>query len=266
MADPIREVESHMGQTVEYSVDAGLATLRLARAHGNAINGELADDTTEAIRRAEQDPEVRGVLLAARGKLFCPGLDLQELIELDREAVSDFLDRFSECILALYAFPKPVVAAVHGHAVAGGCVLTLTADWRVLAEGAMTGLNEVRVGVTFPYGVAMILRESTPSPKVEEVALYGRNYSGDDAMAAGLAHELRPAEGFEGHCRARLAELADKPGRAFALTKRYLRSAVVERIRAHDAALRHEFLDSWFDPPTRARMQRIVTELQGRDG
>ncbi|MHC4428546.1 MAG: enoyl-CoA hydratase/isomerase family protein [Planctomycetota bacterium] len=253
-----------MSDTVMLEADAGLATLRMARAHGNAINGELLDDLVAACGRAEEDPDIRGVMLTGAGKLFCPGLDLIELMELDGPAMEDFLARFTRCLQTLYTFPKPMVARIHGHAVAGGCVLSLTADWRVLCEGAMVGLNEVPIGVPLPFAVTMILRESAPSPKIEEVALFGRNYRGEDAVSVGLVHETHAAEGFDEHCRARLEELAAKEDRAFSITKRYLRSPVVERIAAREEALMHEFLDSWFSPSTQERLQGVVEELRAR--
>lgn len=251
-------------QTVTLSVEQGLATLRLGREHGNAINGALVRDLLAACERAASDPEVRGVLLAASGKLFCPGLDLRELVELDRPAMERFLGEFNRLVLALYGFPKPLVAAVHGAAVAGGLILALTADWRVLAEGAAVGLNEVKVGVPFPYGVALILREAVPPGRLAEVALLGKNWSGAAAVDAGLVHEVHPAEDFAAHCRLRLAELAGKDPRAFATTKRYLRSVVVERMRAHDVGLAHEFLDGWFAPATHERLRAIAAELSSR--
>ncbi len=251
-----------MPRTLTLDVEQGLATLCIAREHGNAINGELVDELTAACRQAEEDAEVRGLMLAASGKLFCPGLDLQELIELDRSAMEDFLDRFNRCILALYRFPKPMLARMHGHAIAGGCVLALTADWRVLRAGARVGLNEVRVGVPFPYGVAMILREA--AARVEEVALFGRNYEGADALSAGLVHEVHAAEEFDEHCRARLRELMDKDSRAFSITKRYLRSPTVDRILHHEQNLAHEFVDSWFSPTTQERLHGMADELRKR--
>ena len=254
-----------MSSMVTLEIDEGLATMRMSRAHGNAINGDLVDALSSACEEAESNPEIRGVLFRGEGKLFCPGLDLQELIELDRPEMEDFLDRFSDCLLNLYTFPKPMVAAIHSHAVAGGCVLTLTADWRVLRENALVGLAEVRVGVPFPFGVAMILRESVPSTKIEEVALFGRNYTNQDALAAGLVHEVTPAETFDSQCRQRLEEFTSKDLRAFSVTKRYLRSATVERIHVHDKALAPEFLDAWFSPTTQDRLRRLVEDLRSDD-
>ncbi len=253
-----------MSQTLETSAADGLVTVRLNRAHGNAINLDLVDELTATFRRLESDDSVRGVRLAAAGKLFSPGLDLQELIELQRPEMARFLERFNACILSLYTFSKPLVAAIHGHAIAGGCVLTLTADWRVLAHEKMIGLNEVRVGVPFPYGVAMILRESVPQRHLEEIALFGRNYRGDEAVQVGLVHEVHAAEGFDGHCIARLQALADKDPAAFAITKRYLRAMTVEHIMADEARLESDFLDRWYSHSTRAKIRAIVDELQGR--
>jgi enoyl-CoA hydratase/carnithine racemase len=96
------------------------------------------------------------------------------------------------------------------------------------------------------------------------VALFGRNYRGQEAVAAGLAHETHPAEGFDEHCRARLEELASKDPRAFSISKRYLRMPVVERIAAHEERLMRDFVDSWFSPATRESIRGIVEELRGR--
>jgi enoyl-CoA hydratase len=217
-----------------------------------------------AFQEAQADPAVRAVALRAEGKLFCPGLDLQDLWPLDRPAMGRFMERFGACVLTLYACPKPVIAAVHGHALAGGCVLALTADWRVSRRGAMLGLNEVKVGVALPFGVAHMLRESVASARMAEIALLGRNFRDEEAVAAGLAHEVAEAPAFEETCRARIEEFASKDAAAFGVTKRYLRSAAIERIRANDRHLLGEWLDGWFSPPTRARVAEIVAGLQGK--
>jgi enoyl-CoA hydratase/carnithine racemase len=252
-----------VGRTVEVTVEDGLATLRIGRAHGNAINGELAGDLIGAVHEAAADARIRGALLAASGKLFSPGLDLQELIELDRPGMQNFLHRFSACMLTLYTFSKPLVAAIQGPAIAGGFLLTLTADWRVMREGAKVGLAEIRVGVPFPFGVAMILRDAVPRTQLTRVALFGKDWTDQEALEAGLVHEVRPADGFEPLCRQRLEELASKDSVAFAISKRYLRSSTVERVRAHDPQFTEDFLDSWFEPGTQERIRKVVEGLRG---
>jgi enoyl-CoA hydratase/carnithine racemase len=251
-------------EAVTLTREGAVGVLRLERAHGNAINGALVESLVSALAEAESDPAIRGILLTAGGKIFCPGLDLQELFPLDREAMELFMLRFSAAVLSLYTFPKPAVAALHGPALAGGCVLALCADWRVLRRGAVTGLNEVKVGVPLPFGVALIVRDAVPKNKLTAVALLGRNYGDDDALAAGLADELADAGGVEAAARARLEEFVAKDAFAFAVTKRYLRSPVVERIRANNRLLLPEWLDGWFSEGTRARIAAIVAELKDK--
>jgi len=250
--------------SVTLTKEGPIGVVRLERAHGNAIDDALVENLVAVLAEAESDPAVGGVLLTAGGKIFCPGLDLQELLALDREAMERFMRRFSAAVLTLYAFPKPVVASLHGHALAGGCVFALCADWRVLRRGAVIGLNEVKVGVPLPFGVALLVREAVPKNKLTGVALLGRNYTDDDAVAAGLADELADPGAVETVARERLDEFLSKDAFAFAVTKRYLRSPVVERIRANNRLLLPEWLDGWFSAGTRQRIGGFLAELKDK--
>jgi enoyl-CoA hydratase len=250
---------------VTLSMNDQVATLTIEREHGNALNPETVEGLAALAQQADADPKVQAIMLATKGKLFSPGLDLMELIDLDRPAMQDFLRRFNQCILSLYTLNKPMLAALHGHAVAGGCVLALTADWRILRRGALVGLNEVIVGVPFPYGVAQILRESVPARRLTEVALFGRNFRDEEALEAGLVHEVCEVADFEARCVERLTELASKDRRAFATTKRYLRSPTVERMQAGDPAHDSDFLDAWFSTETQTRIKGLVEKLKARE-
>ena len=119
-------------QPVTLTREGPIGVVRMEREHGNAINDALVESLVATLAEAESDPGIRGVLLTAGGKIFCPGLDLKELSALDRDAMERFMRRFSAAVLTLYTFPKPVVAVLHGHALAGGSVLALTIDWWVL--------------------------------------------------------------------------------------------------------------------------------------
>ena len=163
------------------------------------------------------------LLASAHPKLFCPGLDLVALAEYDRASMERFMMSFAVTVWALYGLPKPVVAAVGGAAVAGGCILALTADHRVLKRGAPIGLNEVKVGVPLPWSVTRLLRATVHAPALSRVALLGRNFTDAEAIDLGLADEMAEAEGFEATCLARLEEFADKDPLALATTKAWLR-------------------------------------------
>jgi enoyl-CoA hydratase len=243
--------------------DGGLAVLRLDKPRGNAIDETLVSTLTAAAGELAQDDAVHGVLLAsAHPKLFCPGLDLVALAEYDRKAMERFMTAFGVMVVALYGLPKPVVAAVSGAAVAGGCILALTADHRVLRRGAAIGLNEVRVGVPLPWSVTRLLRASVPPQALARIALLGRNFEGEEALAMGLADELAEGDGFEALCRSRLEEYVDRDPRALATTKAWLREGVLAEMLARELERLPAFLDGWFSETTQQRIRATVARLK----
>jgi enoyl-CoA hydratase len=239
-----------------------LALLRLDKPRGNAIDERLVEDLLAASRSLAEDEGIRGILLAsAHSSVFCPGLDLVALGVLDRPALGRFMLRFAEMVWSLYALPKPIVAAVSGHAVAGGCILALTADYRVLRRGAQIGLNEVRIGLPLPWSVALLVQAAAAPTALSRIALLGRNFEGEEAIAVGLADEIADPEGFEETCLVRLQEFAEKDPRAVATTKGYLRGRVVDEMKAHEAQRIGDFLDEWFAETTVERRRSIVASL-----
>jgi enoyl-CoA hydratase len=245
--------------------DGRLAVLRLDKARGNAIDEPLVLALAAAAAELARDDGVRGVLLAsAHPKLFCPGLDLVTLAEYDRPAMERFMSAFAVTVWALYGLPKPVVAAVSGAAVAGGCILALTADHRVLRRGAPIGLNEVKVGVPLPWSVSLLLRASVPPQALSRIALLGRNFEGEEAVSAGLADELAEGDGFEAACRSRLDEFMDKDARALATTKAWLRGGVIAEMMAREQERLPGFLDAWFSASTQERIHTTVAALKAK--
>lgn len=242
-----------------------LAVLRLDKARGNAIDEPLAEALAAAAKELDADDAVRGVLLAsAHPKLFCPGLDLVALVDYDREAMRRFFVRFEEGMIGLYALRKPVVAAVAGAAVAGGCILALTADHRVIREGSPIGLNEVRVGVPLPWWVLTMLRATTSPAALTDVALLGRNFTDEEAREVGLVHEVLPGEGFESAALARLDELASRDATALGTTKAWLRHDALAGMGAAGAERRSAFLDAWFSPGAQRKIRETVASLGAR--
>jgi len=247
--------------TLKIERQGPVAVVRIDKPRGNAIDEALVADLTAACRDLADD-DARGILLAsANPKLFCPGLDLVSLIAYDRPAMQAFMLKFAEAVWSLYGLRKPVVAAVGGHAVAGGCILALTADYRVLKRGAQIGLNEVKVGVPLPWSVSVLLKSTASPTALSRIALLGRNFADEEALAAGLADELASADGFEAACLARLAEFVEKDGRALATTKAYLRETALQEMKAREREAAGDFLDGWFSAPTQARIRQTVDSL-----
>jgi 3,2-trans-enoyl-CoA isomerase len=242
-----------------------VAILRMDKARGNAIDEPFVEDLLRAVTEVGADPGVRGVLLAsAHPKLFCPGLDLVSLFDYDRPAMERFLTRFGDATISFFALRKPTVAAIAGHAVAGGCVLALTTDHRILRRGSQIGLNEVRVGLPLPWSVAILLKAAVPPTALSRVALLGQNFKDEEAVALGLAHEVMEADGFEAACLARVLEFVDRDTGAVGTTKAYLRDAALREMRAQESARQGEFLDAWFSPVGRTKIRETMDALAKR--
>jgi enoyl-CoA hydratase/carnithine racemase len=126
------------------------------------------------------------------------------------------------------------------------------------------GLNEVKIGVPLPWTAVMLLKTAAPAFAHSAVALLGRNFEGDAAKAAGMAHDVVEAEAFEATVSERLAEFADKDAYAFGVTKGYLRGAAVASMRDRETALLDEFLDGWFAEGTQERIQKAAATLKSK--
>ena len=247
--------------SVKIEKRATTAILRMDKPRANAIDGAFVEDMTRAVMELEEDAEIKGILLAsAHPRVFCPGLDLVGLLELDRAGMKDFMKRFARMVQALYGSSRPIVAALGGHAVAGGCVLALTADYRVIVRGANIGLNEVRVGVPLPWTVATLLKASIRPERLSEVALLGRNFADESALDVGLVHELVDAD-CEATSLERLAEFAFKDAVSIAKTKRALRAEVLDAMKAHEEEYLDEWIEAWFSDSTRSRIREIVAGM-----
>ena len=253
--------------TLQRELRGEILVLRLAKPRANAIDDELVQDLLDAVAAANEDPAVRSILLAsAHPRVFCPGLDLKYLLGLDRFELTGFMARFTQLVRALYGCEKPVAAAVAGHAVAGGCILALTADLRIIAgNGVYIGLNEGRAGLPLPWTVTVLLRNVLGREHLTEVALLGRNFSGSEAVTVGLADEVYEAEDFEAHCLERLTGFATQEPVSFALTKSLFRHEALERMRRDEPQHLSSFVDAAMHPAVRRRIEATLEGLTGSD-
>jgi 3-hydroxyacyl-CoA dehydrogenase/enoyl-CoA hydratase/3-hydroxybutyryl-CoA epimerase len=253
---------------VHYDKDAdGIVTLTLddPTASANTMNEIYQESMAAAVQRLYDEVDsVTGVVIASAKKTFFAGGNLKNMVQATKDDAGSVF-AMGEAVKAglrrLEQFPRPVVAAVNGAAVAGGCILALAADHRVLRRGAPIGLNEVKVGVPLPWSVTVLLRASVPASALGRIALLGRNFTDDEALAVGLADEIAAADGFEEACLARLAEFTEKDARALATTKRWLREPMIEDMKEHEPERVRVFLDGWFSPATQQRIRATVASL-----
>jgi enoyl-CoA hydratase/carnithine racemase len=245
-----------------FTISEDVALLRLEAGKANAMSRELLDALDALLTQLEASA-ARAAVVTGYDRFFSAGLALPSLIDLDRASMRDFIGRFSQVMARVFAQPLPMVAAVNGHAIAGGCVLALMCDWRVMSEGDFKiGLNEVQLGIGLPSVVLEPLRLQLPPPSLLPLALEGRLVAPHEALELELLHEVVPATSLIERATARARELAAVPSSGFAQVKAGLRRPAREAMERLGADEAERWLDSWFSPAARERLTAAVARLK----
>ncbi len=237
-----------------------VATISLSRGKVNALNGSVIEEIHDRLKDLEIDPAVRGVILTGQGKFFSFGFDIPEFLSFSKEAFTAYLHKFTGLYTYLFLFPKPVVAALNGHAVAGGCMLSTACDYRVMVSGkAKIALNELNFGSSIFAGSAAMLRYCTGARNAEEILYSGTMYVAEEARRLGLVDRVTPEEDLMPEALRMAREYAKKDATAFRSIKRLLRGPTAEEmVRDEDASIR-EFVDIWYSENTWKNLQEIKT-------
>lgn len=242
----------------------GVVVLRLDHGKAQALDVELCEALASELELIDGADAV-GVVITGTGTIFSAGVDLYRAVEGGPEYIERFLPVLARAFTKLFAFPRPVVAAVNGHAIAGGCVMTCACDYRIMARGPGTiGVPELKVGVPFPYIAIEILRFATPNERLQELLYLGRTFGVDDAVAHGLIDEVAaPNDLLDRACE--VARLLGSGQRArFELTKRQVRQPSLDRIARHDRDTAHEVSRAWKDPATLEAIRRYLKSREQR--
>lgn len=236
--------------------------IRLARPPVNALDPALCSAIANAVRDATASGAA-GIVLAGGPKVFSGGMDVPHLLGLaDRGALRAAWESFFDAARALARAPMPVVAAIAGHAPAGGCVLALCCDYRVMASGPFRiGLNETQVGLAAPEGIQHLLRRVVGAHRAERLLVSGTLLESADALAVGLVDELTDLEHVGVRAHAWLQELLKLPRAPVLRTRAIAREDLVAALAPERLHL-DSFLDTWLDPDTQAGLQALVARLK----
>lgn len=208
----------------------GIAVVRLAHGKVNALDLELCQAITRAFAEIDASP-ARAVVLTGSGRAFSAGVDLWRVVEGGSAYCEMFLPALVEAFEAVFTANKPVVAAVNGHAVAGGCILVSGCDRRLMAAGGgRIGVTELPVGVPFPVSALEILRYALGTQRAREAVLAGATYEPEAGLAKGYLDEIVPPERLLADAVALAQRMAKVPADTFRFTKDQLRRDAVRRI------------------------------------
>lgn len=220
----------------------------------NALSTAMMEHLLDELERAGGRP----VLLTGSNGAFSAGLDLKEVVRLERQEMERFLEVLDRLMARLYTYPGPTVAAVNGHAIAGGAILALCCDHRVGAPdpGIKIGLNEVALGLHFPPRILAICRARIPAALQETVLLGAALHPPDRALTLGLLDEI--AEDVKETAVRRLEALAAHPAHAYGATKRSLREATVAIPEEVAASALRQAVPHWTSPELKARLTGML--------
>jgi enoyl-CoA hydratase/carnithine racemase len=240
-----------------------IAIVRLNRGVTNALNLELVTELAQAVRTVRLDPALRGLVLASSNDKFLSiGFDIPNLLTLSRQDFTVFYRAFSQMCIDLYTLAKPTVAAITGHAIAGGCILVLCCDYRFIAEGRkLMGLNEIKLGVPVPHVADCVLRALVGYRNARDVMGTGDFYQPEEALRLGLVDQVIPPEEVLPRCIDKLGALGAMPGEAVSLIKRNRVEPVEAEIRAGLEDRERSFIQCWYSEEARARLKEAAAKF-----
>jgi enoyl-CoA hydratase len=238
-----------------------IAVLRMGHGRANALDPELLGALGAALAQAA---EARAVVLTGAGAMFSAGVDLKRLAASGPDYPGALIPALVDCFARLFYHPRPVVAAVNGHAIAGGCVLACAADRRIAARGgARLGVTELRVGVPFPAIALEIMRAVVPPRHLAEMVYGGGTVSVDEALDRGLLDSVVEPASLLDAALAEAEALATIPAESFALTKAQLRQPARDFLAVHAARIDREALACWSAPAAQDAIRRYVAKTLG---
>lgn len=250
---------------IKTDINGDIGIISIDRPPVNAINPELVSSLSQALDSFKSDDNINGVVLQGRDGIFSAGLDITHLFPKDREYIHSFWKDFSTLLVNMFSFSKPLYSSIGGHCPAGGTVMVIMSDYRIMSKGNyVIGLNEVDVGLTVPYGIGMVFQYVVGMRNAEELLLKAKLISPDEALRVGLVDELCDPETLLDTTLERIAVASDLYSAQQTKTKQILREQtlnVVQQNFDRDAQL---ILDSWFSESGQRRLEALFNKLSGK--
>lgn len=249
---------------IEVTRDGAVATVRMDHGPVNATDLELLEAIVETFATLDRDDAVDAIVLAGNARAFSAGVDLKRILDGGEDYTRDFLSALARAFLAPLRTTAPVIAAVTGHAIAGGAVLAAACDHVVLTDDPRTrvGLAELAVGVPFPT-VAIELMRRRLGPTLSQAVWLADLYSPADALARGFVDEVVPADEVVARASAIAARLAAAPAATRQLTHEQLARDVEDALASRTGDWDARVADAWCSEAGRASIAAFVERTMG---
>lgn len=235
-----------------------VAIVRIDRPPANALDLDLLAEGHEVRERLASD-EPGAVVITGREGFFSAGMDLKAAPELSPAEQRQTINGINRLFSGWYAFPRPVVAAINGHAIAGGLILALCADHRVCATEGKLGLTELRAGLPYPAAAIAVVSAELPAPAARRLVLGAALVGPEEALELGVVDELRPPDELLPRALEVAAALAELPRSTYTVVKRQLRGPAIEALeRVLSGGAGDPVLGTWIGEDTRAAAASLL--------
>jgi Delta3-Delta2-enoyl-CoA isomerase len=235
-----------------------IATIVINRPKVNAINEAVVEELREYFQKVADDSNVKAVILTGEGSFFSFGLDVPEFLSYSKDSFIKLITKFTDLYAYIFTFPKPVVAALNGHTIAGGCMIAIACDYRLMVSGkARISLNELTFGSTVFAGSVEMLKFLTGGRNAELALYTGAMYSAEEAKDLGLIHEVVCKENLRYSAQKTAEDFAKKDSCAFGSVKMLLRKQAGEEMKRKERGSILEFADIWYSENTWKNLQNI---------
>jgi len=236
--------------------------IELNRPKVNAINEELIKSLDTQLESLKKDDTVKGIILTGQEGIFSAGLDIVALYNSDKEYMKFFWNLFLNLLIKIYSYPKIMFTAISGHSPAGGTVLSIMTDYRIMSQGNyLIGLNEVAVGLSMPIGIGRVFQSLLGERVAEKMTLKGQLIDPENAKKIGLIDDVVKSEELLSHSVATLNDWLTLPFQKQIQSKLSLRKEVIDLMKVSAEKDNNEVIDAWFSDECRETMEKIVNKL-----
>ena len=245
-------------QFIEIQNDVNIVKVILHRGKVNALNNQVVEEFHYTLIDLSKDPDVKAIIISGSGKFFSFGFDIPEFLSYSKQKFTDYLIKFTNLYTYIFTYPKPVIAAINGHAVAGGCMLASACDKRIMVSGkAKISLNEINFGSSVFAGSTEMLRFCVGDKNATEVLYSGSMYSPEEAQELGLIDIITNENDLMTEASKLAIELSEKPAPAFASIKSLLRKSVAEEMKLKEKESIKRFVNIWYSESTWKNLKDI---------
>jgi 3,2-trans-enoyl-CoA isomerase len=243
---------------IHVSKDGVIATVTLNRGKVNALNEPMVEEITKTFENVAIDNEIKSIIFTGSGKFFSFGFDIPAFLSYPKNDFIKYLEKFTKLYTDVFLFPKPVVAALNGHTIAGGCMLATACDFRLMVTGkAKVALNEITFGSAVLAGSVEMLRYCVGFRNAQSILYNGAMYSAEEACQLGLVDQVSSEEALAEDARKVAQEFAQKDSSAFRCIKHLLRKSVAEEMIKCEKDAILEFVDIWYSEQTWEKLKEI---------